>query len=130
MSKLAFVVDVQDYSTSDLARADFLTLGREVARQVRGMLPAAEEVTLDELAVGSTITINPDVQSAIVAGDSAGSITVAGVTTASILIAVLAIKDADQTTDDFTSEFGSLDGAINNTGGSDTTAYHLIVIWR
>jgi hypothetical protein len=64
-------------------------------------------------------------------GGVAGNITATGVNVGDTLLAVGGVKDSDQSYHDFTSEF-SITGTnvINNSGGTDSTAYELVVVWR
>jgi hypothetical protein len=56
---------------------------------------------------------------------------VSGVAVGDELIAVMGIKDSDQSRHDYTSEFTiTATNTINNAGGSATTGYHLAVVWR
>lgn len=130
MSQVAFIVDVPDYAASAFADTDFLSIGIDATRQVRQQLAVGGNVTLASVAVATEIVIDPDIQASVVAGDVAGTIAVDGVTTASVIISVIGILNADQTQADFTEEFGGKDGVIDNTGGSDTSDYQLAVVWR
>lgn len=64
-------------------------------------------------------------------GGVAGNITATGVHVGDTLLAVGGVKTSDQSYTDFTAEF-SITGTniINNSGGSNTTGYKLVVVWR
>lgn len=131
MSQIAFIVDAPDYPVGALASADFLSIGNDLVRQVRQQQVVSHNTTLASVAVsGPDIIISPDVQTSVIDGDVAGDLPLSGITTAAVLYSVTGIKIADQTTTDFTSEFGAKLDAINNTGGTDTTDYTLVVVWR
>lgn len=130
MGQIGIVVDIPDYGVNSLASADFLSIGNDVARQVRAQHPAGKNTTLAAVYVsGPDIIVNPVVQTSVVAGDVAGPIDVDDIATRNTLISVTGIAIADQTVQDFTSEFGSTATGISNTGGSDTSEYTLVVVW-
>ncbi len=61
-------------------------------------------------------------------GAAAGDITVTGIAVEDQLVSVVGIKDSDHSMHDFTSEFTiTAASKINNTGGTATTGYHLVV---
>lgn len=139
MSQIAIVVDAPDYApfgpTPEYIAAyvapDFLGVGLETTRLVRGQLPIDDNVTLASVVVShNDIIIDPDVTTSVIAGDEAGDLPLSGITTAAVIYSVTGIKIADQTTIDFTEEFGSKQDVVSNTGGSDTTDYTLVVVWR
>ena len=66
-----------------------------------------------------------------VPGGVAGNLTVAGLNAGDTLIAVGGVKTSDQTYVDFSSQFTiTANNTINNSGGSATTGYELVVVWR
>jgi hypothetical protein len=64
-------------------------------------------------------------------GGVAGNIAATGVNVGDTLLAVGGVKTADQTYHDFTAEF-SITGTnvINNSGGTNSTGYKLVVVWK
>lgn len=150
MSQVAIVIDVPNYPVGILG--ELIDVGNEAARLVRKQFPIANDSTYPDqddppaqtalsevVTTGGTVVvattadiINPAFTSTTAAGGAAGDITVTGVDLAtSVVVSVVAIKDADQSVLDLTDEFEvSADDTINNTGGTATTGYHLAVVWH
>jgi hypothetical protein len=64
------------------------------------------------------------------AGGAAGDITLTGIDVGDTLKSVVGVKTSDQSVHDFTSEFSiPVDDKINNTGGTATTGYTLVVTY-
>lgn len=64
-------------------------------------------------------------------GGAAGNITATGVAVGDTLLAVGGVKTADQTYFDFSSQFSiTAANVINNSAGTATTGYKLVVVWR
>ena len=131
MAQLAFIVDCPDYPAAFFGGVDFLSVGIETTRLVRMQVPVPDNVALSAVAIDTTVVLDPAVTTDIVAGDSAGDITVTGITTADTLLSVQSVDDSDQTVADLTSEFSiTATDTINNTGGTDTSGTHLVVTYR
>ena len=128
MSQIAFVVNNPALVVAD--SPSFLDTAAILVQLVKNQLPVPDAVALSSVAVASTIVVNPVVNLLAVVGGAAGDITVTGVTAASVLYKVEAIKDSDQTLLHLGAEFTTASGKINNVGGTDTTGYHLVVVWR
>lgn len=109
--------------SADALVAMNLRLKRAVA-QTRG--GDQDKVVVDQVTSGVTYSYTRT----SVAGAAAGNVTVNGIATTNTLVAVVGIKDADQTTHDFTSEFViCAANTIGNAGGTATTGYHLVVVY-
>lgn len=117
-------------------------VNKQVKRMVQDRAGAAEAlVVVDQsttaVSDAATTAATAAARAAIVAstsrvvaaGAAAGDITIAGMTAAKVIAAVVGIKDADQTSHDFTAEFTAASGKINNGGGTATTGYHLVVVF-
>jgi hypothetical protein len=64
-------------------------------------------------------------------GGVAGNITATGVNVGDTLLAVGGVKTSDQSYHDYSAEFSiTSTNVINNSGGSNTTGYELVVVWR
>lgn len=121
---------------------DYIDLANDLLRRVRRVSdPGTSDAQLALIAQSNTPfvtattadSLNPtsaNTTRTTAAGGAAGDITVAGVTAAKVLLGVIAIKDADQSVLDLTTEFTTASGKINNTGGTATTGYHLAIVYR
>jgi hypothetical protein len=134
-----------DYRLIDqMGRGDFFhqdhlrsEVGQPVTYRLRGSkielnpTPAvatsvAVEVTLLPTALAADTITNFNAT-----GGAAGNITATGVAVGDTLLAVMGVKDSDQSRTDFTSQFTiTATNTINNSAGSATTGYHLAVVWR
>lgn len=108
---------------------------KNLLRNVKDRAGAAEALVVvdtDTSAVTASAraALKASITRAVIVGGAAGNLTVTGITTAQTLAAVVGIKDADQTNHDFTAEFTiTATNTINNTGGTATTGYHLVVVY-
>lgn len=106
--------------------------------QTRSNMGVPIEASLAEIfataGVAATLGLVSSVRAAVVAGATAGDVTVTGVVTTDVLVLVLRIIGAGvSVTDvaDITSEFSiTAGGTINNAGGTDTSSDKLLVVWR
>lgn len=82
--------------------------------------------------------VTPFIRQTIIAGGSAGSHTVSAINKGDQLVSALHLDftDASETGADITSEFildtGQIvqnDGALDNTGGTDTTGGFILLLW-
>jgi hypothetical protein len=130
MSQIAFLVDNPDIVVAD--SPNFIGVGNELVRLVKMQMPRPDNIAFHSIVIanGTGMVVNPTINLLTVAGGAAGDITVTGVTAASVLKKVEAVKDADQTLLHLVGEFTSASGKINNTGGTNTTGYHLVVVWE
>ena len=72
-----------------------------------------------------------NVKMGTVDGGSAGSLTYSDIAAEDKVLGVLGINftDTSEAITEYTSEFSAADGAIDNTGGTDTSGQILIFIW-
>jgi hypothetical protein len=134
-----------DYRLIDqMGRGDFFhqdhlrsEIGQPVTYRVRNNkielnpTPLVATTVVCECVLMPTALAVSTYNNADVAGGVAGNITVNGVLIGDELIAVMGIKDSDQSRTDFTSQFTiTATNTINNSGGSATTGYHLAVVYR
>lgn len=139
MAHIAFIVSVPRYRQGALG--SYVQIGEQLAQLVAKDVPLADGVRFISMtksdhilqAVTTDSVVNPTAAnlhaSVVVAGGAAGDVTVAGVLSTSVLLSVVGVKDSDQTNHDFTSEFTAAAGKINNTGGTSSSGYHLVVTW-
>lgn len=82
--------------------------------------------------------VTPFIRQTIIAGGAAGAHTVAAINKGDQLVSALHVDftDASETGADITDEFvldtGQIvqnDGALNNTGGTDTTGGFIVLLW-
>lgn len=139
MAHVAFIVSVPRYRSAALGTPN-ITIGEELAQKIARDLPlstgvrfvsaTASDHTLQ--AVTNDSLVNPtsaNFTRTSAAGGAAGDITVTGILATDVLVAVVGVKDADQSVLDLTSEFSAAAGKINNTGGTATTGYHLVIVY-
>jgi hypothetical protein len=140
MSEVQFTVSGLKYVQADAGA--FIDVGNEVARLVKLQLPISGGISLKTVAktdaafvtATTSDSLNPGVANttrATAAGGAAGNITITGIATTNTLLAVVAVKDADQSVLDLSTQFTiTATNTINNTGGTATTGYHVVVVYR
>lgn len=136
---------LDDYRLIDqMGRGDFFhqdhlrsEVGQVVTYRVRGATMELNPTPSTNLTVACECILLPSALAADVintfeaTGGVAGNITVTGINVGDTLLSVGGIKDSDQSYVDFTSQFTITNtNTINNSGGSATTGYHLVVTWR
>lgn len=119
MATTTFVINGVPTLSADQAEA----VRANIQRSVQNQVGSAGTVSVNR-GTGSGFT------KTVVAGGAAGNITVTGIATTNKLAGVTAVKDLDQSVLDLTAEFTiTAANTINNTGGTATTGYHLVVTY-
>lgn len=140
MTKVRVTVNVPEYGAAAVTAGDFITEAEELrASIVRRALPEGRTASVELIEVGDTVTSldSNDITAHrfTATGAAAGDVTVTGITTSSILVAVVgalnvATDAGPPTVTDYTSEFTiTAAGKINNVGGTSTSGQKLSVVW-
>lgn len=83
------------------------------------------------MARGMHLSKGPAIKMTAVAGGTAGDFTVTGITTSDVLLGVSGVDLGGTSVVNLLSEFSiTATNKINNTAGTDTTGYGLIVLWE